>query len=420
MPADVSILNTMNNESWYSNVSLLLLEDQTTQREILAAKFRKLGIGNVVALGDGFSALNQLNESPDLFDILVVDLILDDMDGLKFLHLAAEQYSTMPAIIVVSAVDDLLLATIRLTAIERGYNLLGAFSKPVSVSELNSALSVFYHQSTGAVKVSTMDFEEQLPDSEVAEALHNGELEAFFQPIVSSDEQGNVIGVEALARWHHPVHGEVYPRGFLPMIEHSGLLGQFSKLIIHQSIAQLRRFRDHGLDICISINITLLELSDFDWTEELSDLVSQYRVPASKITLEITENMALSGNADISETLARLRLKGFGLSIDDFGVGYSSLSNFRRVAFTELKIDRCLTENLVEDISQQKIVASIIHLGHDLGLKIVAEAVENKEAVRLLRDLGCDMIQGLVYAPAMSKESITDWCLEQNKKNVSQ
>jgi len=415
MPTDVSILDTKSHESWFSKVSLLLLEDQTTQREILAAKFSKLGIGNVVALADGGSALKQLEDNPDRFDLLVVDLILDDMDGLKFLRLAEQCCTHMPAIIVVSAVDDLLLAAIKLTAQQRGYNLLGAYSKPVSVAELNSSLTRFYHQRTDAIKVSAMDFEEQLPAAEVAAALDTGQLCAYFQPILSTGIKQHVVAVEALARWHHPVHGEVYPSGFLPMLEHSGMLAQFSKLIIRQSIEQLKRFQDNGLDIAVSINITTLELEDFAWVEQLSDLVDQYRVPAAMVCLEVTESMALSNNADISETLARLRLKGFGLSIDDFGVGYSSLSNFRRAAFTELKIDRCLTENLFEDMGQQKIVASIIHLGHDLELNVIAEAVESEDVAKLLTDLGCDMIQGLCYSPALSGEHITDWCLEKNK-----
>ncbi|MFT5691458.1 MAG: EAL domain-containing protein (putative c-di-GMP-specific phosphodiesterase class I) [Oceanicoccus sp.] len=418
MAADISIVETMNNESWYSDVSLLLLEDQTTQREILAAKFRKLGIGNVVAHADGHSALNLLRQESIKFDIMVVDLILDDMDGLKFLRLAEEQCLKMPAIIFVSAVDDLLLATIRLTAKERGYNLLGAYSKPVSVADLNNALKAYLKQQTEKIDVSMMDFAEQLPASEVSSALKNGELRAFFQPIVSTNKFKEVVAVEALARWNHPVHGEVFPRGFLPMLEHSGLLSDFSKLIVRQSIKQLRRFRDSGLDISVSINMTVLELSDFDWTEELTELVDEYRVPAEKITLEVTEAMALSRNANISETLARLRLKGFGLSIDDFGVGYTSLSNFRRVAFTELKIDRCLTEDLAEDMGHQKIVASIIRLGHDLGLNVVAEAIEDEAGVRLLSELGCDMIQGLAYSPAISPEEITNWCLEKNKRSI--
>lgn len=416
MAADISIIETMNNEAWYANVSLLLLEDQTTQREILAAKFRKLGIGNVVAQADGYSALNLLREESTLFDIVVVDLILGDMDGLKFLRLAEQQCEKMPAIIVVSAVDDLLLATIRLTAKDRGYNLLGAYSKPVSVSDLNHALTAYFKQETETTDVSMMDFAEQLPASEVSSALKNGELRAFFQPIVSTNKFKEVVAVEALARWNHPVHGEVFPRGFLPMLEHSGLLSEFSQLIVRQSIQQLRRFRDSGLDISVSINMTALELANFDWTEELTDLVDEYRVPAEKITLEITEAMALSRNANISETLARLRLQGFGLSIDDFGVGYTSLSNFRRVAFTELKIDRCLTEDLAEDMGHQKIIASIIRLGHDLGLNVVAEAVEDEAGLKLLSELGCDMIQGLVYSPAISPEEITNWCLEKNKK----
>ncbi len=418
MSADVSIIETMNNESWYSKVSLLLLEDQTTQREILAAKFRKLGIGNVVAHADGRSALSHLRQEVTLFDIIVVDLILDDMDGLQFLHLAEQQCEEMPAIIVISAVDDLLLATIRLTAKERGYNLLGAYSKPVSVADLNHALKGYFKQQNEAINVSVMEFSEQLPAGEVSAALTNGDLRAYFQPIVSTSNLKEVVAVEALARWHHPVYGEVFPRGFLPMLEHSGLLSEFSRLITRQSIEQLRRFRDNGLDISVSINITVLELADFDWTEKLTNLVNEYRVPAEKVTLEITEAMALSKDGDIAETLARLRLKGFGLSIDDFGVGYTSLSNFRRVAFTELKIDRCLTEDLSEDMGHQKIVASIIRLGHDLGLKVVAEAIEDEAGVKLLSELGCDRIQGLAYSPAMSPEEITNWCVAQNKRSL--
>lgn len=403
----------------YAHISLMLLEDQTTQREILAAKFRKLGLGQVIGVADGYTALNQLSEAASGFDIVVVDLIMDDMDGLKFLRLAEEQCQPMPAIIVVSAVDDFLLATVKLTAIERGYNLLGAFSKPVSIADLTNALDTFVEQHGTILNPESIGFEEQIPANEVHDALANGELRAWFQPVLSATGHNDVVAVEALARWHHPVRGDVGPAAFLPMLEHTGLLGEFSKLIIQQSIEQLRRCRDVGLNISVSINITTLELEDFDWVEELLDLTAEYRVPAGKVTLEITEAMALSSNADITETLARLRLKGFGLSIDDFGVGYSSLSNFQRVAFTEIKMDRCLTESLVEDISHQKIVSSVIRLGHDLGLKVIAEAIEDKASVELLADLGCDAVQGLVFAGAMSPEEITDWCLEKNNKSGS-
>jgi EAL domain-containing protein (putative c-di-GMP-specific phosphodiesterase class I) len=321
----------------------------------------------------------------------------------------------MPAIIVISAVDDLLLATIKLAAKERGYNMLGAFSKPVSVADLMAALTTFSKQRSDALNTTGFVFEEQLPESEVKEALHNGELRAFFQPIVSTLGGQEVVAVEALARWRHPVRGEVFPAGFIPMLEHSGLMAEFSQLIIRQSVEQLRLFRDNGLDISISINITTLELERFEWVEELFDLVDEYRVPPAKITLEVTEAMTLSGRVHVTETLARLRLKGFGLSIDDFGIGYLSLSNFQRVAFTEIKIDRCLTENLLEDVSLQKIVSSIIRLGHDLGLKVVAEAVEDEEILRQLKLLGCDMIQGLAYSGAMNSTDIVAWCLERNE-----
>ena len=404
-----------NSDSIYASVSLLLLEDQTTQRNILAAKLKKLGIGRVVSVMDGYSALNALSE--EHFDIVVVDLIMDDMDGLKFLHLASEQSAQMPAIIVVGAVDDLLLATIKLAAKERGYNLLGAFANPVAVAELNKALDIFSLQKkNNGIPSLDVVIEEQFPADEIKKALENGSLRAYFQPIVSVKKNLNVCAVEALARWAHPEFGEIYPGRFIPVLEHSGLLSEFSRLIIKQSVNQLRRFRDDGLNISVSINITSLELADFDWVEELLDLIEGYKVPPSKIIVEITEDIALEHNPDIVEALARLRLNGISLSIDDFGVGYSSLSNFRRVAFTELKIDQCLTENLSDDRSLQKIVASIIRLGHDLGLTIVAEAVETQANANLLSELGCDRLQGLLFGPAMSGDDVTAWCYERNRQ----
>ncbi len=244
--------------------------------------------------------------------------------------------------------------------------------------------------------------------SEFRRALDSDEIVVFYQPIMDMDGT-RVHGAEALVRWQHPELGLLPPSDFMPIVEQTGLIGPLTRHVLEKAVAQCAAWRQGGHELTVSVNLSVRNLLDPDLSPLIADLLKIYRLTPEALELEITESMLMSDPDRSLVTLMRLSQLGVGLSVDDYGTGYSSLANLRRLPIDELKIDRSFVSPMLSDESDLIIVRSTINLGHDLGLKVVAEGVEDEATLHRLEKLGCDLAQGYHFSKPLPPEGFNKW-----------
>jgi diguanylate cyclase (GGDEF)-like protein len=244
--------------------------------------------------------------------------------------------------------------------------------------------------------------------SDFRRALDSDEIVVFYQPIMHMG--GNrVHGAEALVRWQHPELGLLPPSDFMPIVEQTGLIGPLTRHVLERAVAQCAAWRQAGHELTVSVNLSVRNLLDPELAALISDLLNIYRLTPSAVELEITESMLMSDPDRSLVTLTRLSELGVGLSVDDYGTGYSSLANLRRLPIDELKIDRSFVSPMLSDESDLIIVRSTINLGHDLGLTVVAEGVEDEATLHRLEGLGCDLAQGYHFSKPLPAAAFNKW-----------
>jgi len=244
--------------------------------------------------------------------------------------------------------------------------------------------------------------------AELRTALHADAIEVVVQPQALL-RSGEVVGVEALARWSHPTLGAVGPDEFVPVAERSGLIGLLTTRVLEASLAAQASWQAAGLDLGVAVNLSTRSLLDVDLVTEVDVLLQRYGVPGDRLTLEVTESSVMADPVRAVALLHQLRDLGVRLSVDDFGTGYSSLSYLKRLPVHEVKIDRTFVAGLREDGEDLAIVRAIIDLGRHLGLDVVAEGVEDQQTWDLLDSLGCDLVQGWHLAAAMPPDGLPAW-----------
>jgi diguanylate cyclase (GGDEF)-like protein len=242
-------------------------------------------------------------------------------------------------------------------------------------------------------------------------ALTNDELELYFQPKIDV-RSGKVTGAEALIRWQHPTRGLVMPGAFLPLAERSGLIGPLGNWVIEAACKQARAWRDKGLRMRVAINLSAHQMRQDDIVDRIAMALERYRIHPSLLTCEITESAAMEDTAATQETFRRLGELGTHLSIDDFGTGYSSLSYLRQLPAEELKIDGSFVKDVDVSTDARAIVDAVVKLAHALGLKVVAEGVETLRQQKVLVEMGCDELQGFLFARPMTARALLMWAMD--------
>ncbi|MCM4082472.1 putative bifunctional diguanylate cyclase/phosphodiesterase [Paractinoplanes hotanensis] len=219
------------------------------------------------------------------------------------------------------------------------------------------------------------------------------QLTLHYQPKVAVDT-GALVGVEALARWHHPARGSVSPAEFIPVLEVTNLMHRFTERVLTMALGQARAWLDAGHRVPIAVNVSARSLLDPQFPVRVAALLAESGVPGDLLSIEVTEYALMSDPDTAIRALHRLREAGVTASIDDYGTGYSSMTYLKVLPIAELKIDRSFVLDIAENNSSRALVASTVELGHRLGLTVVAEGVEDEAAVEALREIGCDTAQG--------------------------
>lgn len=387
----------------FSSLYFLIVDDNISIQELVAHKLKKLGVVNIVTADNGKSALQKLQENRQPVDVIICDLNMPEMDGIQFLrYLAMQAYSG--GIIILSGVNRNILRSAHRLAREHSLNILGSISKQFELNDIHNFIKqIDFNKRTPAKKSHF-----PVSKAELINAIDKQEMEYVFQPKVKISTRG-ITGVELLARWNHPNHGEILPEQFIHLAEQSGLIDRLTRLVCMRGIEQAGQWAGKGINIKLSINTTADSLARLDFTDFLVELIKKNNIHPGNIIIEVTETQLMENiNAQL-ETLTRLSMSGIGLSIDDFGKGYSTLEQLERIPFTELKIDRDFVTGISGNAPLLAILGSTIDLARKLRIETVAEGVESQNDWVLVETMGCDYVQGFLVSRAMTADKFEKW-----------
>lgn len=385
-----------------SGLRFLVVEDQGFQRWAIGHMLEELGAKEVLSAPDGHIAIEIFREPERPIDVIVTDLNMPEMDGMAFIRHVGE--SGLPAaIILASDLDRALIASVETMTAAYGLRLLGAIQKPVTARKLVALLR-------GHTKVAPPGPARirQFALAEIEAAIAADQFEPYFQAKVAL-AGGELRGAEAMVRWRHPVHGLVGPASFIDALESRGRIDALTFATLGKAFAACRDWRAAGIGASVSVNLSLTLLADTTLADRLAARVAEERLAAHDVVVEITETAAASHLGKVLENLSRLRMKGFGLSIDDYGTGFATMEQLTRVAFTELKIDQSFVRAAPAHASSRAVLESSLEMAAKLDIVAVAEGVETREQLALLRDLRCPVVQGYYIAHPMPAGDFLAW-----------
>ena len=386
----------------------MVVEGHDFQRRTVARMLRALGARQVLEASDGSQAITLIGDTlPAVIDVVVCDLDMPNMDGMEFIRHFGEA-KHMASVIICSAKDRALLSSVEQMARAYGVTVLGVIEKPVTRAALGSLIG--RHATPKSVS-QTQKIILDTPVFRLDEILRgmDTQFEPFFQPKVQMST-GKVVGAEALARWRHPEHGIIAPYAFIAPLELGGHINALTFIMLEKAAVACRKWRAAGIECNVSVNLSLSSLSDTTLADQITDAVRGSGLASNDMTLEVTETIAMTDVAPALENLTRLRMRGFGLSIDDYGTGFSSMQQLSRIPFTELKIDQSFVRGCACNNVLRPIVESSVEMARRLHLKSVAEGVETQEDWDVLKAVGCDLVQGYFIARPMDEGAFTKFC----------
>lgn len=391
-----------------NSTKILILEDHPMTRQMLVLALQGLGYSNLHTADCGEQAFALLKVEGH-FDVLICDIQMPGIDGLTFLREAAD-IGYIAALIISSAIAPDVRLAIQQLARLTGYQVLGDLGKPFTRNELKM-LMLHYHPSAPYQAQLTID---ELPSAtEIQSGLLDGEFIPFYQPKLNLQTL-EVIGMEALVRWQHPQRGLLTPGLFLKTVQHFGFLGDMTQSIARQALSFLREQQLIG-KLHLSINVETEQLARPDLLKVVRQHLDAEGVPAQSLILEITENGLMQAPITSIENLVRLRLLGCGVSIDDFGAGFSSLQRVCEMPCSELKLDMSFIRNMTHNPRSCAAVDSLLRLTENLGIQLVVEGIETQEQLALLQPLGQPIGQGYLFSQPLPGPAFIEW-LEQHKQ----
>lgn len=376
--------------------TFLVVDDELVQRLVMSRMARKMGYAA--------SAAASLEEAAALLqreavDVVVLDLSLRDRDGIELLREIA-RLGRDPLIIFVSGFNERVREAAARLAIALGLRVAGTLAKPVQFDQL----TMLVHEAP-RLMARGLEPRRVSPTPAMLDAgLRAGEVRCLFQPKVSLVGR-KIRGFEALARWYSPKLGIVGPDVFVPMAERSGLVDRMTSHVLQTALSQLHAWHAIDPDLEMAVNLSPLSLGDLALPEQIIACLEQNQVAADRLVLEVTESAVMADFIAAADILTRLRLRGVGISVDDFGTGHSTLLSLLRLPFSELKIDQNFVRGLLVDPDAFKIVRAVLSLAKSMDLHSVAEGIEDEGVAQRLCELGTDTGQGYLFARPLSAEA---------------
>lgn len=327
--------------------------------------------------------------------VMIIDVNMPTCDGVELLRYLAEAGCGTP-IYVLSGLDDITVdAVIRIGA-DRGLRMAGKLMKPLRLAELQEVLGRHLAAEGGPGA------------QELAQALTRNELFLEYQPVLDF-KLNRISGVEALVRWRHPRRGLVMPDQFVELAESSDLSGALTDWVVSHAAQQMAVWHRQGMQLEVGVNISPKNTRDGALPDRLAQLCRNHVANPNGLILELSETSAMEDMVQMMDVLTRLRVKGFRLSIDDFGTGCSSLVHLQRMPFSDMKIDRSFVAQMTESADCATIVEVIVELARKLKRRSVAKGVENQPTLDRLTRLGCGAAQGFFISPPLASERVLEF-----------
>lgn len=383
---------------------ILLLDDDPLQLKMLARTLNGLGYTKLIGCHTAAAALAALAAPERAVGLILLDLNMPGVDGVAFLRLLAERRAEVP-VILVSGEDERLIETAARFGASQHLTILGTVPKPVWPAELRAVLDRW--ESPAPVNEPPA----QYPAEEVARAILHGEFLPHYQPTIEL-ATGALVGVETLVRWKHPQHGIIMPAQFIAVAEERGLIRDLTRLVLRAALTQGKAWREEGLELSVAVNVSMDDLARTDFADYVFAELERSGVPPRDLILEVTEQRFATNPDAALATVSRLRLRRVTMSIDDFGTGTSSLAQLRDLPFNEVKVDGSFVHGAGSNPILGAIVTSSLDLARRIGMRTVAEGVEDAADLAWLRLHACDLAQGYFIAKPMSAESFAVWRTE--------
>ncbi|MDH1476998.1 EAL domain-containing response regulator [Comamonas thiooxydans] len=394
-----------------SKYKVLVLDDHAFQCIRLKDMLEEAGFAHVDAEQSASVALTRIKEQG--YNVVVMDVNMPLMDGAQFIDQLARQ-DLNPVLAIVTACSRRMANSISLMAKERGFAVIGSFVKPIVREQIDEMVRNLLRR-PAAERSSAAACDDRVLDKESMEiALRDGSIRAWFQP-KKSLLSGSIVGAEALVRWQHRDFGLMMPASFLKSLHDYGLDHALLMRMVEDGVDAYRTWRRQGYRVPISINLPTSLLDQQQLPDELHAIVTNCGVPTEDVTFELLEDDMSMDAGQFYMGASRLRLRGFGLSQDDFGKGYSSMYNLISIPFTELKIDRAFVYGAASDEVLAAALASSVQLGKQLGLLVTAEGVETMEDLQFVRQLGCDCAQGYLISAAIDAPAFGELLIDEPK-----
>lgn len=386
-------------------MSVAVVDDDPFMLQTLSTMLEKLGVANVVSADTATKGLELICQEDSNIDLVFTDLNMPDMDGVELLRYLADCHYKGGVVLISGEDSKVLKASEQLAGLHH-LNLVDVLQKPIKLKTIQELIASFNVVSLD--KSISEPEDKPITADELALAIKENQLEVYYQPKVSSITKVP-LGMEALVRWNHPEKGMIPPVKFISLAEDNGLINELTKSVIQQAFSFTRELIQKGYTLKVSVNISGDSLNDLGWYDYLVSEADDANLLLENVIIEVTESRLMEDYSVALEILTRLTMQNIGISIDDFGTGFSTLEQLQRIPFKELKLDRSFVQNVDTNQESQIILSSTVEMAKNLGLSIVAEGVESEAEWKLIQDLECDMAQGYFIAPPMDKQAFVLW-----------
>ena len=389
-----------------ASLKVLIVDDQSHVRTYVRTVLRHAGVVDVSEAVNGAEALAAVTQPGAWFALILCDLRMPERDGIETIR-AFAALGLESAIAIMSVEEERVIETAGMLAEVQGLRLLGTIAKPLTSEKLEALFNKMREVAPRLPDAASM-----APEGDLTNAFIRRELTLAYQPKIWM-RTGKFAGVESLVRWKHPALGLFQPGSFVPLMENSADLSEcLTDFSLRESIACVGRWREAGRELRAAINLSAHAFDRLDLPERVNAICLEHLVEPEFITLELTETHVARDAVRMIDVATRLRLKGFTLSIDDFGTGHSGLSMLQKLPFNELKIDRQFVNGCSHSSTQRSVVEASLALARSLKMTSVAEGVQNRPDWDLLNELGCDVMQGYFIARPMSEEGLEAWAMQ--------
>ncbi len=383
----------------FGNLQILAIDSESEALDASVRILKALGYDRIQTASDGSYGLGLLDDPDDPVDLVICDLVMPEMDGVEFMR-RVHDLGYQGALLILSNENRRILDVA--VELARSYELkiIGTLRKPLDPEALNGLLASLATPPAQKQYAQT----EPISRKELRAGVTGMSPEAltlFYQPKVHI-ASGEIRSVEAVARWQHRERGLLGPAAFIPVAEKDGLIDALTFLIYRQAVQQIAAWNRAGVRLQVSVNFSINTFLRENFLRFLLDTAQEFAVPPEQLMLEVTETQVTENLTACQEIMMRLRLKKFGLSIDDFGTGNSSLVQLKHIPFTELKIDRAFVHGAAHNSSARAILETSVDLARRLDMQTVAEGGETPDDWKLVESLGVDYFQGYYCAKPMA------------------